>query len=46
MSETGGSGSEHPRGTLAILGVYGLLFGVGWVALYVAAFLSRGAPTP
>jgi len=32
----------HPRGTLGIVGLYGLLLAVGWIAMYVA-FLERGA---
>lgn len=36
----------HPKGTLAIVLVYALLFAVGWLALYVFVFLHRGAPTP
>jgi hypothetical protein len=35
---------EHPKGTLAIVILYGLLFAAGWVALYVFEFLPRGAP--
>jgi len=35
---------EHPRGTLAIVVVFGLLFALGWVAVYVFLFLERGAP--
>lgn len=35
----------HPRGTLAIVVLYGLLFALGWVALYVFKFLEQGAPT-
>ncbi|MDH3403020.1 MAG: hypothetical protein OEP45_05335 [Acidobacteriota bacterium] len=34
----------HPRGTLAIVIVYAILFALGWVALYVFEFLPRGAP--
>ena len=37
---------EHPRGTLAIVLVFGLLFALGWVATYVFLFLGRGAPHP
>jgi len=33
----------HPRGTLAIVFVFGLLFALGWFTAY-AAFLGRGAP--
>ncbi len=36
----------HPRGTLAIVGVYGLLFAIGWLVLYFFVFLPRGALTP
>lgn len=35
---------EHPRGTLAIVIVFGLLFALGWMAVYVFLFLQRGAP--
>lgn len=34
----------HPRGTLAIVIVFGLLFGLAWLATYVLVFLGRGAP--
>ena len=36
----------HPRGTLAIVLIYGLLFALGWVGLYVFEFLPRGATHP
>lgn len=36
----------HPRGTLVIVLLFGLLFGLGWVAMYVYGFLARGAPHP
>jgi hypothetical protein len=36
----------HPIGTLAIVGVYGLLFAAGWLIVYVNVYLSRGAVTP
>ena len=36
----------HPRGTLAILVIYGLLFGIGWLALFFFEFMPRGAPHP
>ncbi|HEY7473517.1 MAG TPA: hypothetical protein VH679_00790 [Vicinamibacterales bacterium] len=35
---------EHPRGTWAIVMVFGALFAAGWFAMYVWLFLSRGAP--
>ncbi len=37
-------GLEHPRGTLAIVIVFGLLFTLGWFATYVLVFLERGVP--
>jgi hypothetical protein len=33
----------HPRGTLVIVLVFGLLFALAWLATYVA-FIGRGAP--
>jgi hypothetical protein len=35
---------EHPRGTWAIVLVYGALFAAGWFAMYIWLFLGRGAP--
>ena len=37
---------DHPRGTLAIVLLYGVLFGLGWWALYAVEFLGRGATHP
>ena len=34
----------HPRGTLAIVIVFGGLFMLGWLAMYLYVFLERGAP--
>jgi hypothetical protein len=34
----------HPRGTLAIVAIFGLLFAFGWLAVYFFLFISRGAP--
>jgi hypothetical protein len=34
----------HPRGTLAIVLIFGALFALGWIAMYVWRFLERGAP--
>jgi len=42
----GGGEHEHPRGTLAVVAIFGLLFALGWLALYFLEFLPRGAPTP
>jgi hypothetical protein len=37
---------QHPIGTLVIVGLYGLLFAVGWLLVYVYVYLSRGPVTP
>jgi hypothetical protein len=33
-------------GTLAIVGLYGLLFALGWLAVYLLVFVPRGRVTP
>ena len=45
MTDQSGA-AGHPRGTLALLAVYGLLFALGWFAVYVFVYLHRGAVTP
>ena len=37
---------QHPVGTLVIVGIYGLLYAVGWLVVYVYVYLSRGPVTP
>jgi hypothetical protein len=32
----------HPRGTLFIVFLFGLLFGVGWFVMFISMFLHRG----
>jgi hypothetical protein len=34
----------HPRGTLAIVTIFGLLFALAWLAMFLITFLGRGAP--
>ena len=46
MPDHGPETHQHPVGTLAIVGVYGVLFAVGWVLVYVYVYLSRGPVTP
>lgn len=36
---------QHPRGTLAIVVLYGVLMVLGWLAVYFFAYLPRGAVT-
>lgn len=36
---------SHPKGTLAIVGIYGLLFLVGWLIIYFFVFVPRGTLT-
>jgi hypothetical protein len=35
---------EHPRGTIAIVVIFGALFGLGWFAMYLYRFMATGAP--
>lgn len=37
--------NEHPRGTLLLIGLYGLLFVLGWFAVYLLVYLKRGGVT-
>jgi hypothetical protein len=32
----------HPRGTLVIIAAFGILFLVGWLAMYFFVFAGRG----
>jgi hypothetical protein len=34
----------HPRGTLAVVLIFGALFLGGWLAMYLFLFLKRGVP--
>jgi hypothetical protein len=35
---------EHPRGTVAIVLIFGALFSLGWFAMYAWRFMATGAP--
>ncbi|MBI4409305.1 MAG: hypothetical protein HY561_06325 [Gemmatimonadetes bacterium] len=37
---------RHPRGTLAIVLAYGLVFALGWLVLYFLVYSPRGAIHP
>jgi hypothetical protein len=45
-SEPGPEDFGHPRGTLAIVIIYGLLFAAGWFGLYFYDYLARGGLHP
>lgn len=36
--------SGHPRGTLALVILMGLLYAIGWLAMYFGSFVERGLP--
>ncbi len=36
---------SHPKGTLAIVAIYGLLFLLGWLVIYFFVFVPRGTLT-
>lgn len=38
--------TEHPKGTLFLVGLYGLVFVISWFAVYVLIYLRRGGVTP
>ena len=37
---------EHPRGTLLIVALYGLLVVLSWFGVYLLIYLKRGGVTP
>ena len=37
---------SHPKGTLLIMALYGLVFVVSWVSVYLFVYLWRGGVTP
>jgi len=41
QSQTG-----HPKGTLFLMALYGLLFVASWLSVYVFVYLRRGGVTP
>lgn len=46
MTDMRPSLEEHPKGTLFLVALYGLLFVLGWFAIYVLVYLRRGGVTP
>jgi hypothetical protein len=45
MSEAPPDLGKHPRGTLAVVGLYAVIYVVGWFAIYLYIYLARGAVT-
>ena len=45
MSDLSTDPPSHPIGTLVIVAVYGGLFVLGWLAVYVWIYIARGAVT-
>jgi hypothetical protein len=45
MTGTDRPEGEHPRGTLALVGLYAALFLAGWFAIYIGIYLARGPVT-
>ena len=45
MSDQHADLGKHPRGTLALVGLYGLVFVIGWLAIFLLVYLPRGAVT-
>lgn len=39
------SNTGHPRGTLFLVGLYGVLFAASWFAVYLFTYLARGGVT-
>ena len=37
---------KHPVGTFAFVGLYALVFVVGWFAIYLGIYMARGPVTP
>lgn len=46
MSDDRDRPDGHPKGTLFLIGLYGLLFVIGWFAMYILVYLRRGGVTP
>lgn len=38
--------TDHPRGTLFVVGLYGVVFVIAWLAVYLLVYLRRGGVTP
>lgn len=36
---------KHPKGTLALVALYGVVYALGWFAIYLFIYLERGPVT-
>ena len=45
MSDQPPEVGKHPCGTMALVGLYGVLFVIGWLAIFLLIYLPRGAVT-
>lgn len=43
-AEKDASPAATPKGTLYVVGIFGALVALGWLALYVGLFLTRVTP--
>jgi hypothetical protein len=46
MTETQPELPKHPIGTFAFVGLYAVLFIIGWFAIYIYIYLARTPVTP
>lgn len=46
MTDRPGHDEQHPRGTLALMGVLGVLFLAVYFGIYFLVYVPRGALTP
>lgn len=44
-ADKGNSPDQHPKGTLAVVVIYGLLLLLGWLAVYYLVYIPRGPLT-
>jgi hypothetical protein len=44
MSNRSGPATDHPRGTVVIVGTFGALVVVGWLLFFFALFVPRITP--
>ena len=45
MADHAAPSTGHPKGTLFLIALYGLIYAVGWFAIYLLIYLRRGGVT-